>query len=382
MPPKFRLSRACQCRPVRLHTPCSNEPVRNRLVSLVAILLCGCACASRAQVGEFTLVQGKLRQTSYQPDGIQREAREWAFVVQKSSEKWTLECNEATPVPAGAAQRKRLAGDRHDLFYTLIFSPNPAASISTNGPLVHAHAAAGGFPAMAGGAELLIWLAYCSGPYLAAHGSLSSMREPFNDSLRPFVRTQYRVTDAGNPPTHLEQFSTCLVPYKPYGGAKPEVIRLPPPLDAGWLDFVYEAGNLTNVAGTTLPVSFRASYYLPEMAQEPRAYCATVLTGWVQSVGVITSPVLLDALPEAARVYDNRFTNQAGLPAMYLDKQGAAFVDRRSPDVLQQINTKQPLLPPIKPRERTWVRWAVLGSLAVALMLGPVLLIRGNRWNR
>ena len=335
-----------------------------------------------AYAEKFTVVSGQLRQTSYEPDGSVKTSRAWDYVLQIGGTAWALECLETSQVPAGAAGWKRVAGDAHDLFYTFVFSPDPAKPGSASGPRVHAHAEPGEFPAMAGGAELLLWLAYCSGPYLAKHGSLPSMREPFNNALHAFVRTEFHTPEAGCPPTHLQQVSACLMPFRPAGTSQAAPVRLPPPLDSGWMDFCYTVGDTTNLTGVHVPLSFRASYYLPDASPQPAVYCATVLTGWVQRAEAALSPVLSNALPQAARVFDTRFTNSAGLPAMYWDQQGAGFIDREAPNAVDQLSSKRPLQPVSKPRVRTAARWAVLVCLALVTFFVAVVLVRSGGWRR
>ena len=351
-------------------------PIARGAVVLLTIALAYWNTSSPAFAGSVAVVQGQLRQTSLEPSGSVRSARAWEYVIQHSAQRWTVRCTEATPVPAGTAWQTEVSGDGRDLYYVVRFRPGQETQGATNGLHANAHVTEGDYPLQAGSPERLLWLAYCSGSYLAAHRSLPSMRDPQAGPLQSLIQTTFRAAGPAGNPAQLKQFSPCLFAYR---GTNQEAVRLPAPYEEGWTDFEYDAGESTNVLGSQLPISFAANYYLVDTQSAARRYGATMLTGWVESVEVLPAPAILAQLAEDAQVFDNRFTNHAGLPAMYRDHRGAGWLERDNPGTIKELIRKQPLFPAGTAGPVPRMRWLVLGLLGLAAVLPPTIWVITRR---
>lgn len=315
---------------------------------LLSLVWSFAADARGADVGRAPMafeVEGELITTMFSAKGEVRRATRHDFMVRVSGDRWLM-LTEDLDVREGSKKsvlRREISCDGRDVFELNVMPSNmvsQATNRSTN--RLYAFARGGTFPAKALPSELVLWLAFCSAPRLAAGTNLPSFRVPLEAAAQP-VRCQSELLPASGLPLRYAQTAPGFLQFQ--DGKQPDRLDFPPPFDRGFVEFEYRATALTNLGEWVVPLAFEAEFFTIALGAGTNGvrYMPNRRRGMVTRIRAAASEQWQPDIAEAANVYDYRFTNRAGRLLTYVETNQARWIERDDPHLRQTVQAKLPM---------------------------------------
>ncbi len=322
---------------------------RGAQIAMVGLSVVVAGSATRSNAG-FT-VGGQVIEEKVAGDGAVRATLEFSFEVNVEGNRWRI-ATEDLGVRNGSRSSVRfrqLVSDGRDVFELNEF-PESLAQQSTNGSKnrFYGYARKGNFPLESWPLERILWLAFCSAPYLQQGGQkLPSFRDPANPQAQP-MSCRLELAAASGLPTCYEQVSPGHLSF--VRDDKTEVLPYPAPLNEGFVEFAFKVTALTNAGEAQVPLTFIAEFFIGEsdFKSFARRRVSNRRVGKIEHAAEISkSFAMAQWRPEAAssaNIYDYRFTTN-GRPVMYASQAGMeAWLSREDPKLAATIASKPSLL--------------------------------------
>lgn len=324
-------------------------------------------------------VSGRVAEEVIAKDGTVTAALDFSYQVNVDGFKWKI-ATEDLGVRSGSrssVQFRQIGCDGRDMFELNEF-PESIVLQSTNGSTnrLYGYVREGTFPAGAWPLERILWLAFCSAPYLPKEPQLPSFRDPANPLAQP-KDSRSELSATSGLPTYYEQVSKGHLSIVQNGQV--QVLNYPAPLDVGFVEFLFEAISLTNAGGVQVPLIFTAQFFMgdSDFQTYARRRLSNRRVGKVEIAFQVSKPLAADQWPpevkEAANIYDYRFVTNSR-PLMYRHQGGSSvWLRREDPHLAATFASKTPLVSGDKlgggsAKLKIMVRLALLASIASCLV--------------
>lgn len=323
-----------------------------------------------SEIGFF--VAGNLTELHLSRRGDIREVFNLEFQVKVKGTRWWMQIIDLD-VRAGTRQSieiEQLGCDGRDI-YKLERIPVARTGVTdekTN--RLFGFAYEGTFPSHTWALQRVLWLAFCSGPYLRHGWNVPSIRDPLDALCQP-LRSSVELLPGSGLPVRFEQVVPGVINLKT--GEKAGLLRFPPPYDKEFVEFTLDVTSVTNLNELYLPGQFEATIYFvtSDFKTNATRIAVTKRLATVTRIAQWTNDNWLPVVDAPAYICDHRFTNKIGRPIMYSHPGGdwrSAWLRRNDPDLQRTISSKPPW-PVYGRKEVSVAKQGRRRAVAVALLL-------------